>query len=232
MRKPLVIAIDGPSGSGKSSTSRSLATMGGFDYLDTGALYRAATIALGSHSNLPSNEISEILEQSKIDFSADPKNPITRINGKDVSQDIRTKSVTDSVSKISAIPEVRKFLFQLQRSFIENTSRGIVVEGRDIGTVVAPEADMKIYLSADLQARSMRRKSELENLNLLELDQEVARELEHRDSLDSTRLSRHYARLKTPLLLIQRCSLSKKPLNIFGIFSDRGVSLDYLLQSF
>ena len=187
MRKPLVIAIDGPSGSGKSSTSRSLATMGGFDYLDTGALYRAATIALGSHSNLPSNEISEILEQSKIDFSADPKNPITRINGKDVSQEIRTKSVTDSVSKISAIPEVRKFLFQLQRSFIENTSRGIVVEGRDIGTVVAPEADMKIYLSADLQARSMRRKSELENLNLLELDQEVARELEQRDSLDSTR---------------------------------------------
>lgn len=187
MSKRVVIAIDGPSGSGKSSTSRALATMGGLDYLDTGALYRAATIVLNSHPNLPENEISNILEKAKIEFSANPKNPITSLAGRDISKEIRTKSVTDSVSRVSALPEVRNFLFKLQRSFIDNSARGIVVEGRDIGTVVAPDADLKIFLSADLQARSMRRKSELLDLNLLEIDQEVSKDLEARDNIDSSR---------------------------------------------
>jgi GTP-binding protein len=109
------------------------------------------------------------------------------INGKDVSKEIRTKIITDSVSRVSAIPEVRAFLFQLQRSLIDKSKRGIVVEGRDIGTVVAPDADLKIYLSADLRARSMRRESELADMKLLEIDQEVSQELEERDAFDSSR---------------------------------------------
>jgi GTP-binding protein len=187
MRKSIVIAIDGPSGSGKSSTSRALANLGGFEYLDTGALYRAATIVLGSYPNLPSNEIANCLAKAQIEFSADPKNPVVLINGKDVSKEIRTKIITDSVSRVSAIPEVRAFLFQLQRSLIDKSKRGIVVEGRDIGTVVAPDADLKIYLSADLRARSMRRESELADMKLLEIDQEVSQELEERDAFDSSR---------------------------------------------
>jgi GTP-binding protein len=187
MRKSIVIAIDGPSGSGKSSTSRALANLGGFEYLDTGALYRAATIVLGSYPNLPSNEIANCLAKAQIEFSADPKNPAVLINGKDVSKEIRTKIITDSVSRVSAIPEVRAFLFQLQRSLIDKSKRGIVVEGRDIGTVVAPDADLKIYLSADLRARSMRRESELADMKLLEIDQEVSQELEERDAFDSSR---------------------------------------------
>ncbi|MEY2841066.1 MAG: hypothetical protein RLY74_207 [Actinomycetota bacterium] len=187
MRKSIVIAIDGPSGSGKSSTSRALANLGGFEYLDTGALYRAATIALSSYPNLPANEIASCLAKAQIEFSPNAKNPVVLINGKDVSKEIRTKKITDSVSKISAIPEVRTFLFQLQRSLIDKSERGIVVEGRDIGTVVAPDADLKIYLSADLRARSMRRESELADMNLLEIDQEVSQELEERDAFDSSR---------------------------------------------
>ena len=187
MRKSIVIAIDGPSGSGKSSTSRALANLGGFEYLDTGALYRAATIALSSYPNLPANEIASCLAKAQIEFSPNAKNPVVLINGKDVSKEIRTKKITDSVSKISAIPEVRTFLFQLQRSLIDKSERGIVVEGRDIGTVVAPDADLKIYLSADLRARSMRRESELADMNLLEIDQEVSQELEKRDAFDSSR---------------------------------------------
>lgn len=187
MRKSIVIAIDGPSGSGKSSTSRALANLGGFEYLDTGALYRAATIVLGSYPNLPTNEIANCLEKAQIELSADPKNPVVLINGKDVSKEIRTKTITDSVSQVSAIPEVRAFLCQLQRSLIDKSKRGIVVEGRDIGTVVAPDADLKIYLSADLRARSMRRESELADMKLLEIDQEVSQELEERDAFDSSR---------------------------------------------
>ncbi|MGA1158742.1 MAG: ribosome biogenesis GTPase Der [Candidatus Nanopelagicaceae bacterium] len=187
MRKSIVIAIDGPSGSGKSSTSRALANLGGFEYLDTGALYRAATIVLGSYPNLPTNEIANCLAKAQIELSADPKNPVVLINGKDVSKEIRTKTITDSVSQVSAIPEVRAFLFQLQRSLIDKSKRGIVVEGRDIGTVVAPDADLKIYLSADLRARSMRRESELADMKLLEIDQEVSQELEERDAFDSSR---------------------------------------------
>jgi len=187
MRKSIVIAIDGPSGSGKSSTSRALANLGGFEYLDTGALYRAATIALSSYPNLPANEIASCLAKAQIEFRPNAKNPVVLINGKDVSKEIRTKKITDSVSKISAIPEVRTFLFKLQRSLIDKSERGIVVEGRDIGTVVAPDADLKIYLSADLRARSMRRESELADMNLLEIDQEVSQELEERDAFDSSR---------------------------------------------
>lgn len=186
--RPVVIAIDGPSGSGKSSTSKGIALRANYEYLDTGALYRAATIIASENQLSNGNEIVAELKKHNIFFSRDPKNPITKIDNRDVSQHIRVKQVTDEVSRVSAYPEVRAYLFELQRKYIEMSTNGIVVEGRDIGTIVAPQADCKIFLVADIEARSIRREAELKEMQLLELEQSVAEDLQKRDNLDSSRL--------------------------------------------
>ena len=186
--RPVVIAIDGPSGSGKSSTSKAIAIRANFEYLDTGALYRAATIVASENRLTSGDEIVAELKKHSISFSRDPRNPITKIDDRDVSQKIRVKQVTDDVSRVSAYPEVRAYLLELQRKYIEMSTNGIVVEGRDIGTVVAPHAACKIFLVADIQARSLRREAELKEMQLLELEQSVAEDLQKRDSLDSSRL--------------------------------------------
>ena len=186
--RPVVIAIDGPSGSGKSSTSKGIALRANYEYLDTGALYRAATIIASENQLSNGNEIVAELKKHNIFFSRDPKNPITKIDNRDVSQHIRVKQVTDEVSRVSAYPEVRAYLIELQRKYIEMSTNGIVVEGRDIGTIVAPQADCKIFLVADIEARSIRREAELKEMQLLELEQSVAEDLQKRDNLDSSRL--------------------------------------------
>ena len=186
--RPVVIAIDGPSGSGKSSTSKGIALRANYEYLDTGALYRAATIIASENQLNNGNEIVAELKKHNIFFSRDPKNPITKIDNRDVSQQIRVKQVTDEVSRVSAYPEVRAYLIELQRKYIEMSTNGIVVEGRDIGTIVAPQADCKVFLVADIEARSIRREAELKEMQLLELEQSVAEDLQKRDNLDSSRL--------------------------------------------
>jgi GTP-binding protein len=186
--RPVVIAIDGPSGSGKSSTSKGIALRANYEYLDTGALYRAATIIASENQLSNGNEIVAELKKHNIFFSRDPKNPITKIDDRDVSKHIRVKQVTDEVSRVSAYPEVRTYLIELQRKYIEMSTNGIVVEGRDIGTIVAPHADCKVFLVADIEARSIRREAELKEMQLLELEQSVAEDLQKRDNLDSTRL--------------------------------------------
>lgn len=186
--RPVVIAIDGPSGSGKSSTSKGIALRANYEYLDTGALYRAATIIASENQLSNGNEIVAELKKHNIFFSRDPKNPITKIDNRDVSQHIRVKQVTDEVSRVSAYPEVRAYLIELQRKYIEMSTNGIVVEGRDIGTIVAPQADCKVFLVADIEARSIRREAELKEMQLLELEQSVAEDLQKRDNLDSSRL--------------------------------------------
>ena len=186
--RPVVIAIDGPSGSGKSSTSKGIALRANYEYLDTGALYRAATIIASENQLNNGNEIVAELKKHNIFFSRDPKNPITKIDNRDVSQHIRVKQVTDEVSRVSAYPEVRAYLIELQRKYIEMSTNGIVVEGRDIGTIVAPQADCKVFLVADIEARSIRREAELKEMQLLELEQSVAEDLQKRDNLDSSRL--------------------------------------------
>ena len=186
--RPVVIAIDGPSGSGKSSTSKGIALRANYEYLDTGALYRAATIIASENQLSNGDEIVAELKKHNIFFSRDPKNPITKIDNRDVSQHIRVKQVTDEVSRVSAYPEVRAYLIELQRKYIEMSTNGIVVEGRDIGTIVAPQADCKVFLVADIEARSIRREAELKEMQLLELEQSVAEDLQKRDNLDSSRL--------------------------------------------
>lgn len=184
MRTPQVIAIDGPSGSGKSSTSRGVAARLGLAYLDTGAMYRAMTWALlrdGVDVADP-GAVAAAAESVDIRSGTDPAGPTIHVGDVDVSQPIRSDEVTSAVSPVAAVPRVRELLVALQRREIE-AADGIVVEGRDIGTVVAPDADVKIYLVADPGARATRRALEQG------VDDTAATEaaLATRDRIDSTR---------------------------------------------
>lgn len=156
----LVVAIDGPSGSGKSSTSRGVAARLGLRYLDTGAMFRAMTwwmLAHGVDVNDPT-AVAARAGEPVIESGTDPLRAVILIDGADASLAIRSDAVNAAVSPVSAVPQVRARLLELQRAIIGGG--GIVVEGRDIGSVVAPDAPVKIYLSADPQARAVRRAAE------------------------------------------------------------------------
>jgi cytidylate kinase len=157
----LVVAIDGPSGAGKSSTSRGVARALGLRYLDTGSMYRALTWWLLDHGAAPTEPdvVAGLAAEPAIEVSTNPAVPWTRVDGADVSEAIRTREVTDAVSAVAAVPAVRARLIALQREIIA-ASGGIVAEGRDIGTVVAPDAQVKVFLTADGAARAGRRAAE------------------------------------------------------------------------
>jgi len=184
----VVVAMDGPSGSGKSSTAKAIAKRAGWLYLDTGALYRAATWLAIEKAIDSAEELLVALKSSPILFKTDPSNPITFCGGVDVSEAIRSAEVTSAVSRVSSWPELRRELVALQRNIIESAKNGIVVEGRDIGTVVAPTASLKIWLQADINARAIRRDLEdrLRGLETSSPDR-VAASLSSRDQVDSTR---------------------------------------------
>jgi GTP-binding protein len=178
----VVVAIDGPSGAGKSSTSKAIAIRAGWNYLDTGALYRAATWIALENNLTDASEIVQVLKRFPIRFVSDPTSPNVFAGDTQITHAIRGTSVTENVSRISAIPQVREELLIIQRKIISQSERGVVVEGRDIGTVVAPDAALKIYLTADIDARATRRESEITDKNI-----DVKTSLENRDSVDSTR---------------------------------------------
>jgi|UniRef100_UPI004048F46B GTPase len=181
----IVVALDGPSGSGKSSTSKEIAIRAGWNYLDTGALYRAVTFIALSINSEKAEDILNKLALSPITFNSDPREPKIFIGDLDITEEIRSHDVTEKVSIISALPEVRAELLQLQRKIISKADRGIVVEGRDIGTVVCPDAALKVFLTADIAARAQRRDAELaaESKGL----DSVGASLSARDEIDSTR---------------------------------------------
>ena len=180
----LVLAIDGPSGSGKSSTAKAIAVRANWSYLDTGALYRAATYIALENNVENEEEILRCLEKSEISFNTNPVEPKISVNGSDVSEQIRFERINNRVSQISAMGSVRKLLIDLQRKYITDAPIGIVVEGRDIGTVVAPDAQLKIYLHADISERAKRRESEMaENIG----KEKVGQSLANRDEIDSNR---------------------------------------------
>lgn len=181
----IVVALDGPSGSGKSSTSKEIAIRAGWNYLDTGALYRAVTYIALSINSERADDILGKLKVSPISFSADPREPKVFVGDLDISIDIRSHEVTEKVSVISALPEIRAELLQLQRNIIAKAERGIVVEGRDIGTVVCPDAALKVFLTADIAARAQRRDAELA-ADSKGVDS-VGASLSARDEIDSTR---------------------------------------------
>jgi len=157
----LVVAVDGPSGAGKSSASRGAATALGLRYLDTGAMYRALTWWLLDRGVDVTDVglVAGLAAEPVIEVSTDPAGPWVRVNGQDVSAAIRTREVTSAVSAVAAVPRVRAHLIAMQRDIIAGAP-GIVAEGRDIGTVVAPDAPVKVFLTADGAARASRRATE------------------------------------------------------------------------
>jgi cytidylate kinase len=188
-----VVAVDGTSGSGKSSVSKGVAQRFGYRYLDTGAMYRAATwrildlgIDPGDHA-----DVAAAVTQMIITVGTDPRGPTISIDGTDVSGPIRGRSVTEAVSRVSAVPQVRAAMVALQRQAVHDAARagvGIVVEGRDIGTVVLPDADLKVYLTADSGVRAQRRA--LQDADSEHGTQGVGateESLRRRDELDSSR---------------------------------------------
>jgi GTP-binding protein len=178
----IVVAIDGPSGAGKSSTSKAIAIRAGWNYLDTGALYRAVTWVALENNCTEAAEILKALKSAPIRFVSDPNSPDVFAGDTQITHAIRGTSVTENVSRISAMPQIREELLVIQRKIISQAPRGIVVEGRDIGTVVVPDAALKIYLTADLDARAYRRENETDDKSV-----DVKSSLENRDSIDSTR---------------------------------------------
>ncbi|MDP9094543.1 MAG: (d)CMP kinase [Actinomycetota bacterium] len=193
-----VVAIDGPSGTGKSTVARRLAMRLGARYLDTGAMYRAATLAVLRHGvELQDDQaIVRVVRSIRIDISTNPRFPSVTLDGTRVDGEIRSEHVTAAVSAVAAIPEVREVLVAAQRTLIG--AGGIVVEGRDIGSVVCPGAHPKVYLTATAQARAARRAGELRSAvagtagtSVGHLDgtevAAVAAEIERRDHLDSSR---------------------------------------------
>ena len=161
-----MIALDGPAGSGKSTVARRVATELGLRYLDTGAMYRALTWWLQRNA-VDLTDTAAVLAriaEPQIAIGTDPGAPQVTVDGKDVAADIRTREVSNSVSAVAAIPQVRQLLIGMQRDIIAAAvadGAGIVAEGRDIGTVVAPDAAVKVYLTATEDVRAQRRSADL-----------------------------------------------------------------------
>ncbi len=191
---PLTIAIDGPSGSGKSSTARGVASRLGLRYVDTGAMYRAMTWwMLSQDMDIDDPEaMAARCDESVITLRDDPEDPRVFVDGVDVSAAIREGAVADAVSRVAAVPRVRERMVAQQRDLVAQARQaglGVVMEGRDIGTVVLPEADLKVFLIADAHERASRRAreeagdAEAESAHLARTEAN----LRSRDALDSNR---------------------------------------------
>ncbi len=184
--KPLLITIDGPSGAGKTTVSRILADRLRYRYIDTGALYRGVALAAVS-SGLNSdddNGLEKLCNTLKLNFVLDKKGLRLILNDSDITDQIRTPEITMFASAVSARPVVRNFLLNLQRDL--GREKGVVFEGRDMGTVVFPGADVKFFLDASPNIRAKRRYNELKSTNPQPLEA-VERDMDRRDENDSTR---------------------------------------------
>ena len=186
--KNISVAVDGPSGAGKSTLARAIAAKYKFIYVDTGAIYRTVGLA-AQYAKVDSKDrpsVIAILPDIKIEMCYDDEG-VQRmlLGGKDVSAEIRTPLSSIYASDVSAIPEVRAFLMDMQRDMAKKYS--VIMDGRDIGTVVLPDADVKIFLTADAKARAQRRYLELEQKGIPTPYDEVLRDIEYRDAQDSSR---------------------------------------------
>ena len=182
----MVIAIDGPAGSGKSTTAKHAAKKLGFIHINTGAMYRGIALKCiqGRINPVDVSELERILALTEFHFSGEEGTDLI-MDGVNISSEITTSKVTESVSQISAIPVVRKKLVEYQREMAEGIDA--VLEGRDIGTVVFPDADYKFFLIADIQERAKRRMQEMEAKGEIVSLSALTAELEGRDRIDSTR---------------------------------------------
>ena len=183
-RPNMVIAVDGPSGSGKSSISKAAALRLGFNFLDTGAMYRSITWFCISGNLTKEDLIMEKINRQDfiLDISIDPLKDQVKVNDLDVSNYIREEKITSQVSIFAAMPQIRKFLVTKQRELVNGSKNGIIVEGRDIGSVVLPDADFKIFITANDDVRAKRRSIQLDSN-----ENEVLAAQRKRDFLDSSR---------------------------------------------
>lgn len=185
----IVIAIDGYSGCGKSSTAKAVAKALGFTYIDSGAMYRAVTLHFLTHYLTPSNpqDVAKGLKTLEISFHPNPdtQKQETYLNGINVEDDIRTMRVSERVSEVAKLKPVRQELVAQQQRL--GKKKGVVMDGRDIGSVVFPDAELKIFMTADLETRAARRQQELlEKGELVDLE-EIKTNLAERDRIDSSR---------------------------------------------
>jgi cytidylate kinase len=185
--KPLVIAIDGPAGAGKSTVAQKLAARLGRSYVDSGATYRAAALkVLESGTSVEDQAaVARLLEAVEIRFTSEGSQSRVWLDGRDVTQRIRTPEVTLAAAKVSRLPEVRKKLVALQRALVGE--RGVVMEGRDIGTVVFPDAPLKVFLLADVEERARRRLHQEQDEGRATSLEQTAYEIGRRDQLDAER---------------------------------------------
>jgi len=187
--KNIIIAIDGYSGCGKSSTAKSVAARLGYAYIDTGAMYRAVTLYFYRHrvEHTDKEQVRKALTSILLEFKFDEATKSSHIylNGENIESLIRQMHISERVSQVSTIAEVRHFLVAQQRQM--GTKKGIVMDGRDIGTVVFPNAELKIFMTAQVATRALRRQKELENLGQHVVLSEIITNLEKRDLIDSTR---------------------------------------------
>lgn len=179
----IIVAIDGPSGTGKSTTAKLLAEKLNFLYIDSGAMYRAITLELLSQNVKPTDikKIQELTKNAQISFEGDE----FHLNGKNITKEIRSIDITNKVSSVSAIKEIRKILVDKQRSFAKENS--VVMDGRDIGTVVFPKANFKFYLICDLKTRAVRRRQDFIDHGIKMPVEKIMIELKKRDEIDMLR---------------------------------------------
>lgn len=185
----IVIAIDGFSGCGKSSTAKAVAKSLGFTYIDSGAMYRAATLHFLNHYLSPTNpqDVAKGLQSLEISFQINPDTgkQETYLNGLNVEDEIRSMRVSERVSEIATVKEIRKELVAQQKRL--GKKKGVVMDGRDIGSVVFPDAELKVFMTANLETRARRRQQELlQKGELVDLD-EIQTNLAERDRIDSSR---------------------------------------------
>lgn len=184
----IIVAIDGGAGSGKSTTAKGVARELNFFYLDTGAMYRAATlkyIQCGGAEPLEMRLVREVIENTVIDLRMENDTNHVYLDGTDVTMDIRMPAVNTMVSPFSAVPEVREWMVRLQRSVARE--KNVVCEGRDTGTVVFPDAQVKVFMCADLKIRAQRRVKECAEKKIPATMDEVVDNLTYRDRYDSSR---------------------------------------------
>jgi cytidylate kinase len=187
--KRINIAIDGYSSCGKGTLAKQLAKQLGYKFIDSGAMYRAVTLYALEHHVNPENEseVAALLPEIAVDFEVNPSTGRSDVllNGRNVESEIRTMKVAGAVSQVARIPEVRRFLVGMQQKMGDN--KGVVMDGRDIGTVVFPEAELKIFMTARPEVRAHRRFDELKNSGIETTYEEVLANLTNRDKIDSTR---------------------------------------------
>ncbi|HEV2706212.1 MAG TPA: (d)CMP kinase [Pyrinomonadaceae bacterium] len=185
--RPVIIAIDGPSGAGKSTLGRLVARELGLLYIDTGAMYRAVALAVtrAGVSTTDESAVAEVARRSEVDLAGDPDSLQVRLDGEDVSEEIRSEQITHTASVISALPAVRRELVRRQREM--GAPGGIVLDGRDIGTVVFPNADVKFFLTAVPEERAKRRFDEERRERGDQTYEDTLADINARDRRDSTR---------------------------------------------